>query len=79
MILTIKSATSAIFCVERPENARFQRSFNPRLRDAVRRSNQLGYLATDVAHWSFVGSNVPVMNELMDDMILNCAFRPFKI
>lgn len=79
MILIIKSATSAVFCVERPASARFQRSLNPRLRDAVRRANQLGYQATDVAHLSFVVSNVPVMNELMDDMILNCAFRPFKI
>ena len=29
----------------------------------VRRSNQLSYEATDVGSWSFVGSNVPVMNE----------------
>ena len=44
----------------------------------VRRSNQLGYEATDGAYCSFVGSNVPVMNELMDEMILGCEFRPFK-
>ena len=44
----------------------------------MRRSNQLSYKATNSENWSFVGSNVPVMNESMDKMILNCGFRPFK-
>ena len=30
----------------------------------MRRSNQLSYEATDVGIWSFVGSNVPVRNDL---------------
>ena len=35
----------------------------------VRRSNQLSYEATDGEGPSFVGSNVPVMNKSMDEMI----------
>ena len=33
------------------------------------RSNQLSLEATDGGSWSFVGSNVPVMNESMDEII----------
>ena len=45
------------------------------------RSNQLSYEATDGGSWSFVSSNVPVMNESMDEMmyeinhILNCGYE----
>ena len=35
----------------------------------VRRSNQLSYEATDVGSWLFVGSNFPVRNESMNEMI----------
>ena len=48
--------------------------FSPRgskfARTPVRRSNQLIYMyeATDHWTWSFVGSNVPVMNESMNEM-----------
>ena len=35
----------------------------------VRRSNQLSYEATDVGSWSIVGSNFPVRNDLMNEMI----------
>ena len=35
----------------------------------VGHSNQLSYEATDVGSWSFVGSNVPVMNESTNEMI----------
>ena len=35
----------------------------------VQRSNQLSYEATAVRSWSFVGSNVPGMNELTNEMI----------
>ena len=44
-------------------------------------ANQLSYEATDGGNWSFVGSNVPVMNESMDEMIyeinhiLNCGYE----
>ena len=46
------------------------------------RSNQLSYEGTaDTGSWSFVSSNVPVMNESMDEMIyemihvLNCGYE----
>ena len=35
----------------------------------VRRYNQLSFEATDFGGWSFVGSNLPVMNESMKEMI----------
>ena len=37
----------------------------------VRRSNQVSYKATDVGSWSFVGWNVPVMNESVNEMLPN--------
>ena len=40
----------------------------------VRRSNQLSYEATDAGSWSFVGSNIPVMNDLMSEMIYENSF-----
>ena len=36
---------------------------------AVRRSNQLSYEATDIGRRSFVGTNVPLMNESRKEMI----------
>lgn len=44
------------------------------LRDSKRHPNQMNYEATDGENWLFVGSNVPVMNESLDEMnlILNC-------
>ena len=36
----------------------------------VRRSNRLSYEATDVGSWSFLGSHVPVMSELMSESAL---------
>ena len=38
-------------------------------------SNQLSYEPTDVGSWSFVGSNVPVINESMN--VMQCAFLLF--
>ena len=39
--------------------------------------NQLSYEATDGGSWSFVGSNVPVMSESMNDMheMINVSFH----
>ena len=45
-----------------PENFRTSTGFEP-LAIPVRRSNQLSNETTDFGSWSFVGSNVPVMNE----------------
>ena len=41
----------------------------------MRCSNQLSYEATDVGSRSFVGSDVPVLNESTNEMdhILNCV------
>ena len=42
---------------------------------------QLSYEPTDVGNWSFVGSNFPVRNESMNEMIyeinhiLNCGYE----
>ena len=50
----------------------------------VRRSNQLSYEATNVGSLPFVGSNVPEMNESMNEMIyemnhiLNCGSYEVK-
>ena len=44
-------------------------------------SNQMSYEATDVGSWSFVGYNVPMMNESTNDMIYemnhksNCGYE----
>ena len=38
----------------------------------VRNSNQLSYKATNGETWSFVGSNVPVMNEWMNEWMNEC-------
>ena len=35
----------------------------------VRRSHQLSDKATNCGSWSLVGSNVPVLNESVDEMI----------
>ena len=39
----------------------------------VRRSDQLSYEFADVGSWSFVDSNVPVMNESTNEM--GCEFN----
>ena len=46
----------------------------------VRRSNQVRYKATDGGRWSFVGTNIRVMNESMETMIpsvMNAMFCNF--
>ena len=57
-------------CVEKPEKFRTSTGFKPcDLVMPVRCSNQLSYEATDVENWSFVGSDVPMMNESAKEMI----------
>ena len=47
----------------------------------VQISKQLSYEATDVGSWSFLGSNIHVMNESTNEMIyemnhiLNCGYE----
>ena len=48
-----------------------KQGLNPGPRDAG--TNQLSYEATDIGSWSFVGSNVPVMNESTNEMIYGYA------
>ena len=61
MNLAVKDAISAI--------AAFNGVGTRDLPIPVRRSNQLGYEATDVGSWSFVGSNLPMRNESINEMI----------
>ena len=63
--------------MEKPEKFRTSTGLEP----VTSRSNQLSYEATDGGSWSFVSSNVPVMNESMDEVmyeinhILNCGYE----
>ena len=47
------------------------------LGDSRRHPKQMSYEATDGENWLFVGSNVPVMSESLDEMnpILNCEYE----
>ena len=77
MILAVMSAIFAI-AQRSLKSQDFNGVWTRDLAMPVRRSNQLSYEATDVGSWSFVGSNVPVMNESTNeklyemDRILNC-------
>ena len=45
----------------------------------VRCSNQLSYEASDVESWSFVGSDVPMMNESANEMIYEVNHNYFEL
>ena len=68
-------------CVETPEKFRYSLGFEPltSLCWPVRCSNQLSYEVTDGGSCSVVSSNVPMMNETIDKMILYLQFNTWFI
>ena len=68
MIPAVMNAILAIASREAWKIEEFNGVWTHDLAMLVRRSNQLSYEATDVGSWSFGGSNVPVMNESMNDI-----------
>ena len=68
-------------CVETPEKFRYSLGFEllTSLCWPVRCSNQLSYKVTDGGSCSVVSSNVPMMNETIDKMILYLQFNTWFI
>ena len=62
MIFSVMDAIYAIAYIEAWKGQDFNGVWTRDLAIPLRRSIQLSYAATDVASWSFVGSNVPVRN-----------------